>query len=277
MWTTLALAAVLGTTLGQSDGLTISNVRATYGTLGPERPDSKLLPGDRYQLAFNVDGIKSDDQGRAQYTLAMEVLDSQGKRVFGQEPKDIEAGLSLGGSRIPVHVYVDAGLSQPPGEYTVKVTVTDRTSKMTGSLTRKFEILSKELGIVRFQSSYDPNGLIPAPLQGEAGQFLTLNFMIVGFGRSQAQKKQPDIAIELQILDAEGKGTLPKPFAERINSAVAEDSILLPMSFYLALNRSGKFTIELKAADQVNMKSAKLTLPLTVTEQKAISGTAARR
>jgi hypothetical protein len=276
MWTTVALAAVLGASLGQSDGLTISNVRTTYGTLGPERPDNKLLPGDRYQLAFDVEGIKNDELGHAQYQLAMKVLDSQGKPVFGQEPKDVDAGLSLGGSRIPVHVYVDAGLSQPPGEYSVNVTVTDRTTKATGQLNRKFEILPKDLGIVRFQPSYDSGGMIPAPLQGVAGQFLTLNFMVVGFGRSQTQKHQPDIAMELRILDSEGKPTLAKPFAERINAAVDDNVLLLPMSFYLALNRPGKFTIELKAADQVHMKTAKISLPLTVTEQKQASGTAQR-
>jgi hypothetical protein len=276
MWTIVALAAVLGTGLGQSDGLPITNVRITYGELGPERPDNKVLPGDRFQLAFDVEGLKSDDYGATRYRLAMQVLDSQGKRAFGQDPKDFETHLSLGSSRMPMQVYVVAGLDQPPGEYTVNVKVTDPATKLMGSLTRKFEILPRGFGIVRPQASYDPDGFIFAPLQGEAGQRLYLNFAIVGFGRTQAPKNQPDVAVDMRILDAEGKPTLPKPLPGRVNESVPPDQVALPMSFLLSLNRPGKFTIELKATDQVNMKTAKLTLPLTVTEQKAISGTARR-
>jgi hypothetical protein len=276
MWTTVALAALLGSALGQSDGLTISNVRMTYGELGPERSDSKMLPGDRYELAFDVEGLKIDDNGIAKYMLDMEVLDSQGKRIFGQEPRDFERGLSLGGSRMPMHVFVLVGLSQPPGEYTVKVSVTDRATKATGSLTRKFEVLAKGFGIVRPQASYDSDGLVLAPLQGEAGQSLYLNFAVVGFSRSQAQKNQPDIAMEMRVLDAEGKPTVPKTLTGRVNELVADNVIAIPASFLLQLNRSGKFTIELKATDQVTKKTSKLALPLTVTEQKATTGTAER-
>jgi len=254
--------------------LTISNVRVTYGMLGPERPDNKILPGDRYHLTFDIEGIKTDDDGKVLYTLAMEVMDSQGKRVFGQEPKDLEGGISLGGGRLPVHVFADANLSQPPGEYTIKVAVTDRSTKAVASLTRKFEILARDFGIVRLQASYDDR--IAAPLRGEAGQSLTLNFMIVGFGRGQGGNKQPDVVVEMRILDADGKPTLPKPFTGRVSDNVSGDIILLPMYFLVELNRPGKFTIELKATDRTSKKTARASLPLTVTEPRAAAGTAAR-
>jgi hypothetical protein len=36
------------------------------------------------------------------------------------------------------------------------------------------------------------------------------------------------------------------------------------MHFLLSLNRPGKFTVELRATDQVSKKKAKLSFPLTV-------------
>ena len=41
------------------------------------------------------------------------------------------------------------------------------------------------------------------------------------------------------------------------------DAALVPAQFFLSLNRSGKFTVELTAADKVGGKKAQLTFPLT--------------
>ena len=57
---------------------------------------------------------------------------------------------------------------------------------------------------------------------------------------------------------------------------VSGDIILLPMYFLVELNRPGKFTIELKATDRTSKKTARASLPLTVTEPRAAAGTAAR-
>ena len=44
--------------------------------------------------------------------------------------------------------------------------------------------------------------------------------------------------------------------------------VALPMSFLLRINRPGKFTVELNATDKISNKTAKLTFPVTVLEQK---------
>lgn len=271
MWTTFALAVALTSGLGQADGLTITNVRATNGFLGAERANMKTLPGDTLFLAFDIEGIKVDETGKVRYNMSMQVTDSKDKVIYGQEPRDLEAFNTLGSSRLPAFTFVDIGFNQPSGEYTVKVTVRDLSTKATQSMTRKFEILEKDFGLVRLATSYDPNGNIPAPPGGVTGQTLTVNFAAVGFDRRK-NEKQPDVSVEMRVLDEAGKPTVEKPFTGAVNKDVPENAVGIPMSFLLALNRPGKFTVELNAVDNVNKKTAKLTLPITVMEQKASAG-----
>src|SRR5438552_13332846 len=149
MWTTLALAAALSLAPAQSDQLSFLNVRSVTGYFGPERQTDKLLPGDIYLLVFDVAGFKSDAEGKILYRMALQVTDSRGKPQFGREPADQETFNSLGGNRVPASAYIEIGADQAPGEYTLTLTVTDRTSKASQKLIRKFEILQKGFGLVR--------------------------------------------------------------------------------------------------------------------------------
>ena len=60
-----------------------------------------------------------------------------------------------------------------------------------------------------------------------------------------------------------------KPSTIEVNEDVPETSGLVPRQFLLALNRPGKFTIELQATDRISKKTAKVSLPLTSAEQKS--------
>src|SRR5207248_1050493 len=80
---TLALAAALGLAPSQPAGaLSLKNVRVTYGELGAPRNDDKLLPGDLYFIAFDIEGIKVDAAGKVSYSMAMDVTDKAGKSIF---------------------------------------------------------------------------------------------------------------------------------------------------------------------------------------------------
>jgi hypothetical protein len=268
MWTTLALAVALGSALGQSDQISISNVRATYGILGGVRPDNRLLPGDTYFLSFDINGLKVDKAGKVAYSMGMEVTNSKGKVIYGREPQKLEQFISLGGSRMPVFTWVDANINQEPGEYTITVSVADRVTNKRQSLTRKFETLPKDFGLVRLMTTYDPDGHQSAPPMGVAGQRLYINFFAVGFERDP-KRKQPDVAVEMRVLDEDGKPTVADPFEGGVSDKVAQDVLGIPMSFTLDLNRPGKFTVLLNATDRVSKKTSKLSLPITVIEQKA--------
>jgi hypothetical protein len=261
MMTTLVLLATLASTPGQKGDLTLTGARATYGILGPKRPDAKLLPGDQLIVAFDIEGITTDGQGKVLYSIGTEVSDSSNKVVFAAPPRELETINALGGNKVPAYTQVDVGLQQPPGEYTVKVTVTDRANRKSQTLTQKFTVLKADFGVVRGTMTGDAEALVPAGLLG-AGQSLYINALVVGFGRGGS--KQPNVTIELRVLDESGKPTTDKPFSGTIDKDVPEKADSLPFQFLLSLNRAGKFTLELKATDQVTKKSVSRSFPITV-------------
>lgn len=273
MWTTLALAAALQLAPSQAGKLALVNVRPTYGMLGAPRPSSQILPGDIFWLAFDVDNIQVDAKGKAVYSMGFEVSDSKGKPLLKEEEnkdRPLIADLTLGGTRLPVFARVEVGLDQPPGEYTMKVTVTDRTAKASVSLERKFQVQPLTLGLVRLSTSYDPPHPVtgpryPAPMVAVPGQFLHVNFVAVGFDRDKA-KKHPNLQVELNVLDEKGKPAQAKPDMGQVTEKdnVPENTRAMPMGFTMALNRPGQYTVELKATDLVSKKTQTLKFPLTV-------------
>jgi hypothetical protein len=265
MLTTLAFLTVLSATPSAGD-LALTNIRPTYGVLGPRRSAKAFLPGDSVFVTFDIQGITTDRDGKILYSVATEVSDSTGKVPFRQPARDLEAIAALGGDTLPAYAQVDIGLEQPAGNYTLKLTVTDRSNGKSKTLTVPFQVLPKAFGIVRLTVTSDSEGLQPAGLLG-TGQSLWVNLAAVGFGRS-GDKGQPHVAFELRVLDASGKSTMAKPFAGVVNEKVPTNAPAVPVQFHLALNRAGKFTIEVKATDQITGKVATESFPISVQENK---------
>ena len=266
MLTTAVLIGTLSLAPGQADKLTLSNVRLTHGMLGVPRADNKVLPGDTFVIAFNIEGVRTDDAGKARYSIGLDVSDSQGKVHFRQKPRDLEATTSLGGGRLPAFAILDVGLDQKPGDYTAKVTVTDRTANASRTLTRPFTILPKGFGLVRLTTTSDPDGRYPCPVLGE-GQTLWVTFGVVGFARDTS-KGQPKLTAQLRVLDDSGRPTVAKGLAGKVEEGIAAKDLGVPMQFLLALNRPGNFTAEISVADHVANKTAKLSIPLKVLPAK---------
>lgn len=270
MLTTVALVAALSSAISQTDGLTFANVRQTYFTLGPARSDTQLLPGDIYHLAFDIEGLKMEDTGKVQYAMGMEVTNAAGKVEFGQAPQDRDPVFNaLGGAVVPALTYVELPATMPAGKYTVKVTVADKASNKKGELTRSFEVLPKDFGLVRVYTSMLSRDLLPSGTILLPGHMIYINFSAVGFARD-ATTKQPNIAVTMKVLDADGKPTLPKPFSGDATGPLQPQDMLVPMQFALHLNRPGKYTVELAAADKVANKNAKVTIPIVVLDPKSI-------
>jgi hypothetical protein len=262
MPTTIALLAALTLSAGAGGELKLADVRPTHCVLGPVRATDKVLPGDNYVLSFDIVGITIDDAGKARYSVAMEVGDADGKPLFKQAPKEQEARASLGGDRLPAYAQVQVGLDQKPGDYTLKVTVTDVATGKSASTTRPVKVLEKDFGMVRLTTSSDGEGRTPVSVSG-SGEWLWVHFGVVGFARGD-NGKQPDVAVEMQIKDESGNPTTAKPVAVEVNKDVPEGAPAVPMRLLLSLNRPGKFTVELTATDKVGNKTAKLSFPLTV-------------
>jgi hypothetical protein len=267
MWATLALAAALSLAPQQGGQLKLTNDRATYGLLGSTRTESKLLPGDSYFVSFDIENLDVGEDGSIMYSMQMELLNSKGKQEYGQEPQDLTAKNDLGGNRMPGFARADIGTDTAPGEYTLKLTVTDRRSKQKAELTRKFEVLPKEFGLVRVQLAYFGQAPVPAPPLAVAGQALVFNCGAVNFQREK-EKDQPNFAYELVVLDEQGGPVLKKPFSDELTMNAPKTLQLIPISVPLQLNRAGKFTLKLTATDRLAKKTASVSLPIQVLELK---------
>jgi hypothetical protein len=266
MWTSLALVAALSLGQQQAGRLTLANVRTTYGAPGLPRTDDKLLPGDQLVVAFDIEGVSVDSAGKVLYSTAVEVVDSKGKALFKEQPRDQEALAALGGSSVPGMAVLEIGLDQPPGEYAARVTVTDRAGKRTGSLSRNFQVLPAGFGIVRLTTTADPEGQVPTSLF-QTGGSLWVNTGVVNFARDK-DRGQPDVAVELRVLDENGKPTTGQPFRGVINDKVPANARFVPVQFLVPLNRPGKFTVEIKATCRLSNKPQTLSLPITVAASK---------
>ena len=270
MWTTLAFAAALTLSPAQAAALDVTNVRPTYGLLGAPRPDSKFLPGDAFYLAFDLENLKLDANGNAVYAMSIEVTDAKGKPHYQNKGLDkIVATNYFGGNKLPASAHVDIGLDQPPGDYTLKVNVTDLSAKKEKAITHKFVIQPLTLGITRLTMSYDANGNLPAPMVGVVGELLTVNYVVVGFERDKTKKPQPNFTIAMNILDENGKPTLAKPIADKIPNPTSIPEVdprlkTIDIHYSLPLNRPGKFTFEVKVTDALSKKTATVRFPLTV-------------
>ena len=272
MWTSVALlATALTLTPGQAaETLTLSNPRATYGELGPARTEPKLLPGDIFFLAFDIEGIKVTNTGRVRYGMLMEVIDSAGKSIFKQQPVERDDFLPLGGTKLPARAFVSIGVDQPAGVYTCKVTVSDLANKerpVTKTLEQKFEVSARAFGLVQVYTAADVEGKVPASLYGVAGQFVFVHFALIDFQRDPTTK-QPNISVEMTVYDKDSKPTLEKPTLKQIpdeaDGKVDEKAVGVPMRFLVPMNREGGFVIRITATDNITKKSTKVDLPLRV-------------
>jgi hypothetical protein len=260
MWTSIALLSALSFAPGQAD-LSLTHVRSTHGLLGPRRQSNTLTPGDILFVCFDIEGITADEEGKVRYSTALEVSDSSGKVLFRQKPGNAETRVSLGGNRVPAFAHLSVGLDAPPGEYALKVLVKDLASGKEQSVSRTTKVLPKGFAVVRAAVSVDVDGHYPV-VSPACGQGIWVQCSAVGFERDRA--KQPNVVFELRVLDEGGRPVFAKPLTNTISKDVSEKQAGLPMAFPLSLNRPGKFTVELLAADKVGGKKAKLSFPLTV-------------
>jgi hypothetical protein len=275
------LVAALALAPGQAGGLKLTNVRNTYGELGGTRPDGKFLPGDVFFVAFDIENISVSDEGQVQYEMAMEVLDKNAKPIFKQEPAKKTDFVPLGGSKLPARAFITVGLDQEPGTYSLKLTVRDlgknAPKENAASLTKTFEVAKKEFGIVAVYTSVDDRGAHPAPTTGIVGQSIYVQFGVVAFERAAPKPvdpkapapkggPQPDMTFEMQTLDSFGKPTVAKPIVYKLATEVRQEDQGFTMRFLLPMTRAGKFTVRLKATDNLAKKESTFDLPVTIVE-----------
>ena len=250
---------------GAQDGaLEIVNHRPTYGYLGAPRPKGTgSLPGDTAHFTFEIKNLKLDENGKASFSIAIEIRDEQGKLIFEQKPYNSVAQNFLGGKLLPCSAHVEIPIDSKPGVVDWKVTIKDRTTNQTAFLAGKGKIRAADFGIVQVGLFADPESRVPMSAVGVVGDAAYLHFSAVGFGRDK-DKKQPDLNVSFRILDEQGKPTFAKPLTGKINSGIGLKEGMVPVHFGLTMNRAGRFTIELTAEDRLTGKTATISYPIRV-------------
>jgi len=241
--------------------LELKNPRAVYGLFGPERTDKKFLPGDVLHLTFDIADIQVDPKtGMARYHIAIDLFDGKGALTFNRG-KNNEDALSLGGNQLPGLAEVLIGTDQPPGKYTLKVTVKDLLGKSAKDLTYDFEVQPETFGFVRLFTT----------VAGLTGNTYKANFAVTAMGRDD--KKKPNVEVQIRVLDEAGKPLQAHPFTMNIPKDLPDEVLSkidtlphLELEFPLFLNRPGRFTIEMEGIDHIAKKTARVRFPLTVVD-----------
>lgn len=273
MWTTLVLMSALSSAPAQGGNLAINNVRATYGFLGSERRDNKVVPGDLYFVVFDIDGLELDKDGRFAYQISMRIKSPKGTYDFEDKGQKRLVYNVLGGNRLPGFAQAEVGLDAPKGKYELEVTVTDhnKSPAVSKTFTREYEVLDKVFGIIQVQSRLELNmpGGPPPPSPSVCaigGIPILLNFTIINFKRG-AGSKDPSVTYELEIFDDKGAMTLPKKIEEELKD-VPEKLDYAPLSFPINLNRVGTFTVKIKTTCKVSNKSDNVEFKIKVVDNK---------
>ena len=260
-----ALHALAMAAAGQ--GLSLENAQPTMGMHGPRRADAAYLPGDSVVWRFDIAGLAADAEGRVRFSVVTQVTAADGKPAFLDQQDIGPLGNPLGGGRFRHAVQAATGLDQPAGEYTLKVTVTDRGAKGApeAKLERKFTVKKGEFGLVRPQVTADPLGKLPAAPVGMVGQTLYCNVVAVGFEADKSQAA--NLTVELSVQDERGQPALGKAILAEFRD-LPKETKYLPLRLDLPLTRAGTFRVTLKATDLTTKKTASVTLPLRAMEEQ---------
>jgi hypothetical protein len=268
MLCSLAFLALLQAPTAGADALTLANPRFTHGLLGPVRTDPKVRPGDSVLLSFDIQGISTDETGKASYSTLVEVMDAKGKAIFSQPSRKFQEFLPLGGGTVPAFAHIDLGPDAPAGTYTMKVTVTDTATMKSASTSKEAEVIAKGFDVVRLALTGDADGLVPVGACC-VGQPLWLHASVVGFERGKEAAAQPKVSLSLRVLDESGKPIVAKPFYGAIEKDVPANVTALPLRFFVPLNNAGAYTVELTATDGLKKGAAAIKkFPLVVVPHK---------
>lgn len=246
--------------LGQ---LKIVDVFACYGPRGPERKSLEAVAGDRVFFGFGVEGVQTDAEGKFDCLMELEIRDAGGAVLLKQQ-QPLRDTLALGGGSFPASSNLQFGPESPPGDYTLKTTVTDKLAKRSASFERTVTCKKSELAITNLVLFQDKEGKLPSSGTVVLGQQLHFRLLAVGFDRTKPQLKQ---VMLVQTLDKEGRELAPKPI--RVEVSVNDANVIattpgVTFNGTLGMHRAGEFQIRLTLIDDVSERKTELLVPIKV-------------
>jgi hypothetical protein len=265
--TFMRFLAVLALTLSGSVAqakLELRDVQASHGQFGPVRKSNEYVAGDQVYFRYSAAGVRTDDAGRVRGELRMKLTDAKGKVLLNTE-NALEQTLALGGDTLTGYAALNVARDFAPGEYELTVEFADLLSKEVASFRQKFTVKAPEFALLRVRFSYDKAGAAAAPVGGTVGQTLFVRMNAVEFDRS---KGEIDVEMRIEILDAAGKPTTPKPIRATVHNekpAEVKEIDTLNLSGVLTLNRPGEFLLRITVTDTITKKKVTFDAPLKVT------------
>jgi hypothetical protein len=240
--------------------LRLAEVEGCYGKLGPAREIGAVLPYDNVDFRGRLEGCQVDDEGRAQVAVTLEVKNEQGEVLLREQSTRTDTI----GRDGPLPFYVSVVAPETPGRYETKVTFEDQLSQQQAVLAKTFQVKPMEFAAVAPQFYRDREGKIPAPAGGKVGETLFFEIRAIGFDRTQGRI---ETAMNLQLIDAQGKPVLPKAVESIVRSddpQVAKKEAVVTFTATIPLTRSGTFKLRIMILDRVASDSTKFELPLVV-------------
>jgi hypothetical protein len=244
--------------------LSVRNIQAALGPLGPERKSADYFPHDEVFYRYTITGLVTDKQGDIDVLIESRIIDANGKVIPGSRDP-VKGKLHLAGGTFSGSSVVRLGNNFTPGEYTLTVTVTDNLAAESVQFSRKFRVKPATFAIVAPRFYYGDTAL-PAPAGGYVGQLLRVRLKVIGFDKGQGKI---DSELAVQLLDAEGKELLEQPKRGTLTSddpTEVKNATHLNFTEVIGLNRAGNFTLRLTLTDKIGKQTATLDLPLTVRE-----------
>ncbi|MFO0964122.1 MAG: hypothetical protein U0793_00860 [Gemmataceae bacterium] len=240
--------------------LEITDVRTTLGYMGATRDKTPRLPGDTIHFAFNVRNLALNKEGQADFSMLLEVLDPKGDVIYSQGPRNHLVQNFFGGNLVPCHALMNLPNDAEPGEYTARVTITDKNGGGKVSFSGKGKVLAPDFGIFRV-GTFGEFGSPRAPV-GTVGELLQVRFSVTRFEQNKAG--DCDLDVSLKILDDKGEPLKVKTHSHHIKTAPKSVEKALPLQFGLTLDRPGQFTLLISARDNKQGKTSEMRIPLRV-------------
>jgi len=243
--------------------LEIKNVQPAHGPLGPARESDDVFPFDEYLVRYQVAGVKTDKDGRADLEMTVKLTNAAGKAVLEPKPASKKFDLSQGGDVVQTFGFITINEKAAPGDYKLTVSVRDKHSNETTSFDRKITLKPAPFQIIAPRFFLEAEGNVPAGTTLLVGQTLHYRFRVVGFDTSQ---RRVGLVMRAVLVDADGKGIGAKPLELRTETAdpVKAEARRATFAGLAAMHRPGDFKLRITVEDTIGKKTTTFETPIKV-------------
>ncbi|MBX7103930.1 MAG: hypothetical protein K1X57_07605 [Gemmataceae bacterium] len=245
---------------GPALSLEIRNIQACHGPLGPARTRLEVTPLEEVVYRFVVAGLKPAANGEFQFDIAYSMTDSTGKVVLSDTGRHSVVAV-MSGDATPATAAIQVGPTAPPGDYTLRVTVTDCNGGGDAHFSRRLTCKPGEFRAINPRFFHDAARTTPGPAGGLAGQSIYLRVLAAG---PKWEAGKSSVALRVELTDLEGNTVSRQPVTTRREITEGGPFRGIGLETLLPLAKPGEYQIKLTVIDELARREDVITLPLTV-------------